>query len=267
MSTRAYQDRGEIQTLQGFVDVVEEIRREQANKKNSVDILFRGQKETKKLLPRIATVQTRGKHTRRKMEDLIFKEFRRQSVPLLEANLIDDWSMLALAQHHGLPTRLLDWTISSLVALWFAVNDRPGCQEQNDAGVVWIFTPELVDYQIDTKNNGPFDNSITKIFRPPVVGKRISSQLGVFTCHKITTKDDVIALEEHGRFARKLIRIRIPRSNGTFASIRNSLQVCGVNALSVFPDLDGLSQHLEWRFCRTANQSLGKTGTKQKNAN
>jgi hypothetical protein len=68
-------------------------------------------------------------------EQRLFAEFRRRSAAYLDATNRDDWDMLAIAQHHGTATRLLDWTDNPLVALWFAV--REGTQQSDS--VVWCF--------------------------------------------------------------------------------------------------------------------------------
>jgi len=97
-------------------------------------LLFRGQRTDETLLPKIARIHVAP--LRDGVEKAMLVEFKRMSKPLLREETRSDWDWLALAQHHGLATRLLDWTQNPLAALWFAVQRSP---DGAAGGVVWVF--------------------------------------------------------------------------------------------------------------------------------
>tara|TARA_R110002110_G_scaffold69672_2_gene187668 strand:- start:45 stop:818 length:774 start_codon:yes stop_codon:yes gene_type:complete len=231
-----------IETVHQFVEFIDSAKKQNARSGNSADFLFRGQNQDYPLLPKLARLNLRGEI--KKIESLMLDEFERMVLPLSEFQPKDKWDLLALAQHHGLPTRLMDWTFNAMAALWFAVARPPATSSKY--GTVWILAADVEDFRSDTEKYGPLSNRITRIFRPKIVSRRISAQAGAFTVHRIMDGNRIIRFETNHRLSRKLTKVLIPSTH--FAAIRQQLDMLGVNHAALFPDIDGLCSHLEWRY-------------------
>lgn len=226
--------------------------------------LFRGQSADWPLRPKLARLKT--EEDLRDVERVMLEEFARLSLPFTKGLVDDSWDRLALAQHHGLPMRLLDWTFSALAALWFAVSGKPepamDDKDRKRDGVVWILRPAVADFirfRAKDSPSEPTDRAFevadsplrlvrTRVFLPRVVADRISAQSGVFTIHEPVDNltPQFIPLEEHPSFVPNLVKIPIRAEH--FGRLRDQLHHCGINSSAIYPDLGGLCQHLEWRF-------------------
>ncbi len=224
----------QIRTIRRFVDLTRFLTLENLEDR----VLFRGQSRDYPLLPKIARIVPRA-GSARSVEANIFRDFREQSVLYLGHSpaALSDW--LAVAQHHGLPTRLLDWTANPLAALWFAVA-KPATNDQQ--GVVWMFVPEEND--VVTSSHNPFAGRRTKVFRPSHVTERIRVQAGYFTVHK-RINGRFIPLEKNRAYKSRLTKLVIP--GASFADLRFALDQFGINEATLFPDLGGVCHNIEWQ--------------------
>jgi len=208
-------------------------------------ILFRGQRrQDRVLLPRIARLKL---HTDiLSAEKAMLADFKREAMPYLRIIPQNDWEWLAVAQHHGMATRLLDWTWNPLAALWFAVQKPPAARVN---GVVWVFTvrddEHIKEEFMEDQHNSPLHQRLTRIYEPKSVVARITAQRACFAVHGYDRRSRrFIPLETHQRYKKRLTKLIINRR--TFHKIRFHLDRCGIHHASLFPDIGGLCQHVEW---------------------
>ena len=189
---------------------------------------FRGQSiESWELIPKAG----REKFSKVSDEDS-FGHWKRRALSYLERENYTEWDLLAIAQHTGLPTRLLDWTHTPLVAIFFAVSENP-----ESAGAVFVYKPK--SYLIH-ENIRPFEiDTEIGLYMPSSSLNRIANQYGYFTIHK-NPKNPLNDDNKNG-YIEKLI---IP--SFLKLELTQMLNQYGINYLTLFPDLEGLSKHLSW---------------------
>lgn len=204
--------------------------------------------------------------------------------PTPETSRIDQW--LILMQHHGVPTRLLDWTESPLAGLFFAVSkfvDKPEDEIDSEPGV-WVLNP----YELNKLSEGELEGRLNEFpntwtppgvqnfkipfgtheiepytcpqthtpltatkyplaFLPSFIHPRVASQKSCFTIHGIDKSDFEVIGKSTGLIKQKyFLKYHIPKKS--VKPIIDDLFSRGVTFTSLFPDLDNLAKDLKYQF-------------------
>jgi hypothetical protein len=198
-------------------------------------------------------------------------EFKRQARPFIEQALANDFEWMFVAQHHGLPTRLLDWSTNALVALYFAVSGtkpaagdgNTACQEfmdlnsdefRSDGFAVFVIDPGAINTAICGVPD-PIDISgepnrwahyldpaahIIEAYAPicvtpPHISPRIRAQSSVFTLHGA----NVHPMDYYTVLRPLITKIFIPYTAAD--QIAKSLAKVGINLSFIYPGLDSIA--------------------------
>lgn len=160
----------------------------------------------------------------------------------------EDWDLLFLMQHHGVKTRLLDWSESFAVALYFANEGW----ESSESCSIWMVKPLKLNYEtngeekyympeysyeetVNIEEPKLYENSLA--LYPMRNSPRIVSQHGMFT---LQGKSGLSLDEEYAD--RPDILKKIDISPSLKKDVKKFLKISGVSQFTLFPDLDGLAK-------------------------
>ncbi len=192
-------------------------------------------------------------------ETTLLKRFRQSAAFLLSKDPSASFEWLFLMQHYGIPTRLLDWSESPLVALYFLTEDTNTTTQD---AALWVLKPselnksarindaaeeffipsfedeELSKYTIEAISTGPQRTQLLPIATIATRNNaRIQAQLGAFTIHHLDrTPIESIGNKEHS------IKYRVPRSSIT--NLRKELLLLGYSKFTIFPELSSIGDNI-----------------------
>ena len=166
-------------------------------------------------------------------EQRIVAEFRRRARTLLPNPPSTIWEWLILAQHFGLPTRLLDWTENPLVALYFPVRDNDGV---SDDGQLFAYRHGTAEIDLESTID-PFNIQRIEVVRPPYLDQRVIAQRSVFTVEPHPLEGDETESEDL-----RYWNVSVLNAD----EIRRELASLGISESTLFPGLDTLAKDIKF---------------------
>lgn len=234
-----------VNSFEELVNLVQPFRKEG-------DWIFRGVRQNNyELIPKIGRPQSRKAIGTgvdlpydKDAEETMVRHFVRAAGPYVKHVPTSRLEWLAMAQHHGMFTRLLDWSESLLVAAFFAVEDA-----RNRPHPPMIYAIKDIPLAPGAKHNDLDSLDDVMMYYPPHISPRIPAQTGLFTVHKNPAKSFT---------PQNVVRITIGQSPLT---IKLNLNACGVHKGSLFPDINGLAEYQSWLYKWGEHMKYADDGT------
>lgn len=254
--TFSYEEAGAIRSVEHFLSEIKRV-----GGKGDFRLYFRGHGQpTEGLKPSIGREHSylgRSVTFRGRQEGNLLVQFRRHSYEHF-GRIASEWENLFLARHHGLPTRLLDWSFSPLVALYFAAfyeseNLLPSPEPQggsteklNVDGTVWAIQRrrEIAELDVLDSSRSPLKVPGIKLVFPFNPTPRMTAQSGIFTLHS-DPWTDMVQCAGKPYPAKDLDVVKLIRwtvRSGDKMGIVLDLERLAINSRTLFPDVEGLAR-------------------------
>jgi hypothetical protein len=235
-----------IKTVQEFMEAIWRKPRQDRLRR-----IFRGQAGDWPLLPRLFRPQTQPRTIRelRMLEKILLFEFEKRCPYLLPSVPKHLYDKMSLAQHYGLPTRLLDWSSNPLMALFFALDEanRPsptvyiydGSEENPNDPRRYVRT--ILDSQSFIQ-----DLPTTVILAPARHSQRVVAQAGWHTVHPLGTDEESTHVEPMNTLKDPSDQLVVlPIDPERASDIRIELKDMGIDSATVYGDLSSVCREIE----------------------
>ena len=254
----------ELNTLESVIELITEQKYNENSHRYRSSFIYHGLSNSSFEL--VTSLQRNCKHLYRDLESSVLRNFTKYAAASNPDITSSVWKQMILGQHHGLPTRLLDWTYSPLTALHFAMTENSLHKMDKHDCVVWkidikeihsklpeqylhalqkqnadIFTVEMLDSVVDSTEEYDYDmaNKAMVIIEPPSIDERIINQYSYFSI--VPTGMDKIE-DFLSEYTVNTVKYIIPKELRW--RIRDMLDQLNINERTVYPGLDGLSKWL-----------------------
>lgn len=254
----------EIGTLDEALHLLKEQESVQEIDRYRSPFYYRGMPDSRFRLE--TTLERNCKTLKKELEPALLRSFTKFAVnddPRIAESV---WRQLIIGRHHGLPTRLLDWSHSPLIALHFATSGEGFETLDRHDGVIWridrrelysllpdkyravldreqafVYTVDMLNEVVADLNQYDEDmgTGAMVLVEPPSMDTRIINQYGNFTVIPSSMNDVEDFFEDHTEnTVRYIIKAEIRWR------IRDMLDQLNINERLVYPGLDGLSESL-----------------------